>query len=77
VAFDEGRFGLITWLRRSFCPLGERPPWIVQDEYEWFWLYAAVEPCAGYLGHLFAELGVFRFIERAFLSKHTLGTYNH
>jgi transposase len=25
----------------------ERPPWIVQDEYEWLWLYAAVEPTTG------------------------------
>ncbi len=33
--------------------------------------------CAGYLGHLFAELDVLCFIERAFLSKHTIGTYNH
>src|SRR5215470_16917852 len=33
--------------------------------------------CAGYLGHPFTELDVLRFIERAFLSKHTLGTYNH
>ena len=33
--------------------------------------------CAGYLGHLFYELDVLRFIERAFLSKHTVGTYNH
>ena len=47
VAFDESRFGLITWLRRRWCPLGERPPWIVQDEYEWLWLYAAVEPTTG------------------------------
>lgn len=47
VAFDEGRFGLKTWFRRRWCPLGERPPWIVQDEYEWLWLYAAVEPTTG------------------------------
>ena len=47
VAFDEGRFGLITWLRRRWCPWGERPPWIVQDDYEWLWLYAAVEPSTG------------------------------
>jgi transposase len=47
IALDEGRFGLITWLRRRWCPLGERPPWIVQDEYEWLWLYAAVEPTTG------------------------------
>jgi hypothetical protein len=37
----------------------------------------ALAPCAGYLGHLFAELDVLRFIERAFLSKQTMGTYNH
>jgi|SRR6516165_6672729 hypothetical protein len=47
VALDEGRFGLITWLHRRWCPLVERPPWIVQDEYEWLWLYAAVEPTTG------------------------------
>src|SRR5258708_16138404 len=29
-------------------------------------------PCAGYLGHLFAELGVLYFIKRTFLSKHTI-----
>src|SRR6266566_3387876 len=41
-------------------------------------LIESVAPeCAGYLGHLFVELDVFRFIERAFLSKHTLGTYNY
>jgi hypothetical protein len=33
--------------------------------------------CAGYVGHLFAELDVLRFIKRACLSKHTIGTYNH
>jgi putative transposase len=47
VALDESRFGLITWLRRRWCPLGERPPWVVQDKYEWLWLYAAVEPATG------------------------------
>jgi transposase len=47
VAFDEGRFGLKTWLRRRWCPRGERPPWIVQDAYAWLWLYAAVEPTTG------------------------------
>ena len=47
MAFDEGRFGLKTWLRRRWCPLGHRPPWIVQEEYEWLWLSAAVEPSSG------------------------------
>jgi transposase len=47
VAFDEGRFGLKTWFRRRWCPKGFRPPWIVQEQYEWLWLYAAVEPDTG------------------------------
>lgn len=24
-----------------------RPPWLVDDRYEWLWLYAAVEPATG------------------------------
>jgi hypothetical protein len=31
----------------AFVGWRERPPWIVQDEYEWLWLYAAVEPTTG------------------------------
>jgi transposase len=46
-AFDEARFGLKTWFRRRWCPLGVRPPWIVYERYEWLWLYAAVEPTSG------------------------------
>jgi transposase len=46
-AFDEGRFGLRVWLRRRWCPYGVRPPWLVDDRYEWVWLYAAVEPATG------------------------------
>lgn len=46
-AFDEGRFGLKTWCRKRWCPLGVRPPWIVQDEYQWLWVYVAVEPSSG------------------------------
>ena len=34
-------------LRRRWCPRGARPPWIVEDRYEWLWLYAAVEPTTG------------------------------
>ncbi len=41
---DEGRFGLKVWLRQRWCPLGERPPWVYSDEYEWVWVYAAIEP---------------------------------
>jgi hypothetical protein len=44
---DEARFGLKSWHRRRWCPKGIRPPWIVEDRYEWLWLYAAVEPDTG------------------------------
>jgi putative transposase len=47
VALDEGRFGLKNWFHRRWCPKGIRPPWIVDDRYESFWLYAAVEPTTG------------------------------
>ena len=46
-AFDEARFGLRIDLRRRWCPCGVRPPWVVDDQYEWLWLYAAVEPTTG------------------------------
>ena len=46
-AFDEGRFGLRVGLRKRWCPVGVRPPWLVHDRYEWLWLYAAVEPATG------------------------------
>ncbi len=45
--FDEGRFGLKVWLRRRWCPYGERPQWVYHDHYEWLWLYAAIEPATG------------------------------
>ena len=48
LAFDEGRFGLKTWFRRRWCPRGMRPPWIVEDRYEWSWVYVAVEPTTGW-----------------------------
>jgi hypothetical protein len=35
------------WFRRRWCPVGVRPPWIVDDRYEWLWVYAAVEPLTG------------------------------
>lgn len=54
LALDEGRFGLKTWLRRRWCPRGVRPPWIVEERYEWLWLYVAVEPTTG--------RGVFAFL---------------
>jgi transposase len=46
-AVDEGRFGLRVGLRKRWCPVGVRPPWVVHDRYEWLWLYAAVEPATG------------------------------
>ncbi len=46
-AFDEARFGLKSWHRRRWCPFGFRPPWVVQDKYEWLWLYSALEPASG------------------------------
>lgn len=46
-AFDEGRFGLKVWLRKRWCPYGQRPPWVVADAYEWLWVYGAVEPLTG------------------------------
>jgi hypothetical protein len=46
-AFDEARFGLKNWHRRRWCPFGFRPPWVVQDKYEWLWLYSALEPASG------------------------------
>lgn len=46
-AMDEARIGLKTWHRRRWCPKGFRPPWVVEDRYEWLWLYAAVEPTTG------------------------------
>jgi transposase len=44
---DEARFGLKVRHRRRWCPRGARPPWVYDDRYEWFWLYAAVEPSSG------------------------------
>jgi hypothetical protein len=44
---DEARLGLKVWFRRRWCPKGVRPPWIVEDRYEWLWLYAAIEPRTG------------------------------
>lgn len=46
-AFDEARFGLKSRHGRRWCPFGHRPPWIVQDKYEWCWLYTALEPATG------------------------------
>lgn len=34
------------WFRRRWCVLGERPPWVVDDRYQWLWVYAALEPAS-------------------------------
>jgi hypothetical protein len=47
LAFDEARFGLISWHRRRYCPKGLRPPYVVRRSYQWTYLYAAVEPTTG------------------------------
>lgn len=44
---DEGRFGLKVWFHRRWCPSGIRPPWIVEEQYDWLWVYAGVEPETG------------------------------
>jgi transposase len=44
---DEARFGLKPVLRRVWSPVGERPLAIVDERYEWLWLYAATHPRTG------------------------------
>lgn len=44
---DEARFGLKPVLRRVWSPLGERPLAIIDERYEWLWLYAATHPRTG------------------------------
>jgi len=36
-----------VWFRRRWCPYGERPEWIYKDNYEWLWVYIAIEPATG------------------------------
>lgn len=47
MAFDEARFGLISWHKQRYCLKGHRPPCIQQRKYEWTWFYAAIEPMTG------------------------------
>lgn len=47
LAFDEGRFGRHTWCRRRWCPRGKRPPWIVEQVFDWIWSYVVVDPLTG------------------------------
>jgi DDE superfamily endonuclease len=46
-ALDEARFGLKVSHRRLWCPKGRRPPWTHEQQYQWVWLYATVEPVSG------------------------------
>lgn len=36
-----------VWFRRRWCTFGHRPPWIVNDRYEWVWVYIAITPQSG------------------------------
>ena len=47
MAFDEARFGLISWHKKRYCPRGFRPPCIVRRAYKWTYLYATVDPTTG------------------------------
>ena len=47
MALDEARFGLINWHKKRYCLRGIRPTWTVRREYQWTWLYAAIEPSTG------------------------------
>lgn len=46
-AQDEARFGLKSWHKRRWMAPGYRPDWVVQERYEWLYLYGAVEPLSG------------------------------
>jgi hypothetical protein len=50
---------------------------LVRLEADEQFILAVVGTCAGYLEHLSADLDVLHFVERAFLSKYTIGPYNH
>lgn len=44
---DEARFGLKSWHKRRWMAPGYRPDWVVQDCYEWLYVYGAIEPLSG------------------------------
>ena len=46
-AQDEARFGLKSWHKRRWMAPGYRPDWVVQDCYEWLYVYGAIEPLSG------------------------------
>lgn len=51
---DESRFGLLTVRRRRLCARGVQPVGTLQQVFEWFYVYGAVEPTTG--EHFFLEL---------------------
>jgi hypothetical protein len=51
---DESRFGLLTVRRRRLTARGVQPIGAVQQVFEWFYVYGAVEPTTGH--HFFLEL---------------------
>lgn len=46
-AQDESRLGLHQDVRRRLTACGTKPVQMMQTRYEYFWLYAAVEPATG------------------------------
>ncbi len=44
---DEARIGQQGTLTRVWAATGSRPTWVKQSEYEWVYLWAAVEPATG------------------------------
>ncbi len=44
---DEARIGQQGTLTRIWAATGSRPSWVKQSEYEWVYLWAAVEPASG------------------------------
>lgn len=44
---DEARIGQQGTLTRVWAATGSRPTWVKQSEYQWVYLWAAVEPASG------------------------------
>ena len=53
-----------VWFHRRWCPSGIRPPWVVDEQYDWLWVYAAVEPTTGESLFLFLPSMESRCFER-------------
>ena len=69
---DEARVGQQGTLTRVWAERGSRPAAVKQTEYEWAYLFAAVNPATGASSALIASM-IFRAVERrrsfSFLSK--------